>query len=117
MARRGGRAGPSEGKHVAERELAAGDVYAAGPQPRHRVDLVPQAALVDLEVQMRPGGVAGAALETDALAGHHVLALVYDDLLQVGVVAEVPVAVVDHDRHAVPAVKPTGAHHGAGSNR
>src|SRR4051794_32659956 len=77
------------------------DVDAALVQPRDGVDpLAVDAALVDLEVQVRAGGLAALAEQRDLVAGLHVVADVHQDLLHVAVDGDVAVLVEDVDGQA-----------------
>src|SRR5262245_37994084 len=115
-ARHAGRAGPGRGEtRGCAKYLSAADVHTALAQPRGGLDLVPH-ALVDLDVQVLAGGVAGAALVGERGAGDDGLAGRDHDVGGVGVVAQVAVAVVDDHRDAVTGVEPAGGDDGAGAD-
>src|SRR3954453_21863295 len=77
------------------------DVDAARPQPRDGVDLLAvHAALVHLEVQVRPGRLPPLAEQGDGVAGLHVVADAHQDLLHVPVDGDVAVLVEDVDGQA-----------------
>ena len=65
----------------------------------HRVG--EQAGEADLEVQVRPRGVAGGALETDDVAGVHQLARVHQQPVEVAVQRDHLAGVRDHDVVAI----------------
>src|SRR3954469_3821648 len=79
----------------------ASDVDAALVQPWDGVDLLAaDAALVDLEVQVRTGRLTPLAEQRDLLAGLHVVADLHEDLLHVAVDGDVAVLVEDVDGQA-----------------
>src|SRR5690606_36558475 len=85
-------------------------------EPLDGLDPVPQ-SLVDLEVEVRPAGVTGRALQGDDVAGLHRVTHGDGGLRRVGVVGDVAVAVVDHHRDAVSGDTPAGVDDRAGPDR
>src|SRR4030095_13583894 len=93
---------------------AAADLAPTLTEERGWVDLIPQPSM-HLKVQVRAGGVPGVSLPGDEVAGFHLLTRDHVDGASVGIVGEVPVAVIDDDRIAVTGIQRAGGEDSAGA--